>query len=110
MWGRKISYDYLGRRGSDFAWTDPPLDINGNIVEIAQSISDETDLVLITDFNSYSAAEDVYSQANHPASVPDALTQRDGLNVGHLDGSVIWIPERETVARYQWRPNRWRKF
>mgnify|MGYP001374951979 CR=1 FL=1 len=110
MWGRYITYDYLGRLGMDWVGRNPPKDINGNDVEFARSTSDDSNIVLVTDYNTYSDVEDAYSFTNHPASVSDMLNPRNGLNVGHLDGSVIWKDERDTVASYQWRPGAWKKF
>ena len=110
MWGRYITYDYMGRLGRDYVGVFPAEDIDGNEVTLPQSVADESDLVLITDYNTYNTTVDYYGFANHPPSVSDAPNQRDGLNVGHLDGSVVWRAERDTVPTYQWRPNDWKRY
>ena len=113
IWGRYTTYDYLGNVTTDFRTNNnPPIDINGDRYLFATSIDDESGMVLVTDYNNYQPADDAYSFTSHPpASGADgAVNPRDGLNVGHLDASVIWKAENDTVARYQWETGQWHKF
>lgn len=111
IWGRYITYDYFGRQTIDYGGKSPPLDINGDVFAPPVSLVDEPGSVLITDMSNYDPLEDAYTFINHPPN-PDynIYSQRDGTNVGYLDGSVVWKHERETVSRFQWRPNLWKKF
>ena len=93
----------------DFAGKSPPCNINGNVVEYPLSISDEPQLILITDANWYSEGFGGYGWSTHPSNStntflqPDSSVDRDGLNLGRLDGSVKWRHESNTLARYQIR-------
>ncbi len=75
---------------------------------IPRRLIDEGDWVVITDDNSWYIPDVNFHQQAHerwrnhadadgtgPSEVPF-----NGINVGHLDGSVRWIPERDTQLRY----------
>lgn len=100
--GAYITFDYFGHQTIDCNAKNPPLDINGDILEVPVSLADDGDLVLITDMSNYDPLLDLYTFINHPSN-PDEnkYSEREGTNVGHLDGSVIWKGERDTVARLQ---------
>ena len=106
IWGRLITYNYLGNQSMDYAGKSPPRDINDNVVEYPLSIADEPQLVLITDGNWYSQGFNGYGRSMHPSNPASASLERDysleraGLNVGHLDGSVEWRHESETLPRF----------
>ena len=110
IWGRYITYDYLGNQVDDFQGS-PPTDIDGNLVEYPKNLSGRGDLVLLTDFNSYTPGGD-YAFSNHlPNNGRDIYNpKREGLNVGLTDGSVTWKNESETKAQLNWGPGPWKKF
>ena len=111
MWGRFITYDYMGQLISDWLINNPPLDIDGNEYEFPSTLADPTNSVLLIDTNYYWAKFDGYTFSNHPAHADDHLPSlRDGLNVGWLDGSVRWKEESATVATFQWRFGLWKRF
>ena len=114
MWGRYITYDYLGRIEHDYMGNTPAKDIHGNAIEFPLSADDPSDWVLVTDYNDYYPHEDAYSFTNHPGASGSPVSPRDGLNVGSLDGSVNWRDERDTWARLRWRlqpgDGQWKRF
>ena len=111
MWGRFITYDYMGQLISDWLINNPPLDIDGNEYEFPSTLADPTNSVLLIDTSNYRPNFDGYTFSNHPAHTDDYVyVLRDGLNVGWLDGSVRWKDESATVATYQWRFGLWKRF
>ncbi len=113
--GRYITYDYLGNWSASAG-----VDINGDKVEIAESLADSSpDAVLITDMNWYDADLD-QSSGNHPpyyaygSGVAGAYTApdyaRDGTNTGRADGSVIWVDDSDTIPRLQIWQQYWHRF
>ena len=109
IWGRYITYDYFGNQTSDYLHReDPnpplPVDAQGNEVEFPTDLNGRGDMVLMTDLTA----------TNHPPSLTNGSNllpgERDGLNVGYVDGSVLWKDEAQTQRVFQWRINGWKRF
>ena len=106
--GRYMTYAYLGR------WdASPHVDINGDKVEIAESLADASpEAVLITEDNWYDASLNLYSQGTHPPILYDLTGYgiRDGTNTGRADGSVVWVNEEDTIPRLYKHHTYWLKY
>lgn len=105
IWGRYITYDYLGN--------STMIDSKGNPYELPTDLNGRGDLVLMTDFNNNWGA--IYQFSNHPANAQSGGAPynpvRDGLNVGYVDGSADWKNEAETTAKKLDLPTGgWKKF
>ena len=110
--GRYITYDYYGRGVPDGFGRNPAIDIDGDVTEVPESLLDASpDAVLMADWGWYSSALGLHTSANHPPYHGNgAFPGRDGINSGHVDGSVAWVDDSETIARLYIHSAYWHKY
>ena len=119
---RIITYGYLGRWDVSVNSDGTIRDINGDKVEIADSLADASpEAVLITDWNWYNARLNLHWSGNHPplwsSTAPTSRWKgksrvgiRDGTNTGRVDGSVVWVNESDTIPRLYKHTFYWEKY
>jgi len=83
----------------------------GGYTDLPRNIGDPGDWVLISELNHFDAAIDSYLNGHHPGRAPNwgigkrvrgrnGLGAPRGVNVGTVDGAVIWTPQGETMLGF----------
>ena len=116
-------YCYFGQQTNDLSsWIGPARDIDGNPLNLAESLDSPSDAILFTDasaaitgFAGATSPDFGYEGQAHPGwwcpvSWQFAPIPREGLNVGTLDGSVLWKDEEDTTLGYKCGATLWLSF